>query len=117
MKKALLLVCLCAGVSLAASKSYNITLVEPSVIGGKELKPGSYKVEVMDQKVVIRGNKDSAEAPIKVENADSKYNATTVRYGNGDGKYRVQEIHLAGTRMNLVVEGDSGEEAGVAHRP
>jgi hypothetical protein len=89
--------------AVASAKSYSITLYEPSVIGGAELKPGDYKLELKDEKVVIKKGKQMGEAPVKVETADSKYSSTTVRYRNGDGKYHIQEIHLGGTNMKLVV--------------
>jgi len=89
--------------AIASAKSYTLTLFEPSVIGGMELKPGQYSLELKDQKVVIRKGKETCEAAVKVEMADSKYGATSVRYTNGDGKYHVQEIHLGGTNMRLVV--------------
>jgi hypothetical protein len=92
--------------AVASAKSYSITLFEPSIIGGAELKPGDYTLELKDEKVVIRKGKQLGEAPVKVETADSKYPTTTVRYRNGDGKYRIQEIHLGGTNMKLLVSAD-----------
>lgn len=89
--------------AVASARSYSITLYEPSVIGGAELKPGDYRLELKDEKVVISKGKQMGEAPVKVETADSKYSTTTVRYRNGDGKYHIQEIHLGGTNMKLVV--------------
>jgi hypothetical protein len=88
---------------LASAKSYSITLFEPSVIGGAELKPGEYTLELKDEKVVIKKGKQMSEAAVKVETADSKYSTTSVRYSNGDGKYHIQEIHIGGTNMKLVV--------------
>ncbi|MBZ5593589.1 MAG: hypothetical protein LAP39_15220 [Acidobacteriia bacterium] len=88
---------------LASAKSYSITLFEPSVIGGTELKPGDYTLELKEEKVVIKRGKQACEAAVKVETADSKYSSTSVRYSNGDGKYHIQEIHLGGTTMKLVV--------------
>jgi len=38
-----------------------------------------------------------------VENDSNKYATTTVRYSNGDGRYKIQEIRLGGTHMKLVV--------------
>jgi hypothetical protein len=88
---------------LASAKSYSLTLFEPSVIGGTELKPGDYTLELKDEKVVIKKGKQMGEAAVKVETADSKYSTTSVRYSNGDGKYHIQEIHIGGTNMKLVV--------------
>ena len=106
MKKILILFVVLGMAVIASAKSYSITLFEPSIIGGSELKPGDYKLELKDEKVVIRKGKLISEAPVKVETADSKYSTTTVRYRNGDGKYRIQEIHLGGTNMKLLVSVD-----------
>ncbi|HLN04235.1 MAG TPA: hypothetical protein VK335_33420 [Bryobacteraceae bacterium] len=102
-KRFLMLFAVLGLAALASAKSYSLKLFEPSVIGGTELKPGEYTLELKDQKVVIHKGKQSCEATVKVETADSKYGSTSVRYTNGDGKYHVQEIHLGGTNMRLVV--------------
>ena len=86
----------------SAASTHKITLFQHSLVNGSELKPGEYKVTVADNKAVISQGKTSVEAPITVETADSKYSSTSVRYRNGDGKYRVQEIRLGGTNTKLV---------------
>ncbi len=103
MNKIVVLVAMLAVAALASAKSYSIKLFEPSVIGGTELKPGDYTLELKDEKVVIRKGKQMGEALVKVESADTKYSSTTVRYSNGDGRYHIQEIHLGGTNMKLIV--------------
>ena len=104
MKKALLLVCLAAAVALASTKSFVVKLYQPSIIGSTELKPGEYKIEVGDQKVMIKHGKEVTEAPAKVETGDAKYSSTTVRYAAGDGKYKIEEIRIGGTNMKLVLD-------------
>ena len=103
MKKILFTFAVLALAATASAKSYSIMLFQPSVIGGTELKAGEYRLELKGEKVVIRNGKSLGEAPVKVENADTKYNTTTVRYTNGDGKYHIQQILLGGTNMRLVV--------------
>ena len=88
----------------SAASSYRITLFQPSIVGGKELKPGEYKVTLKDNKALIAKGKDSVEADVKTETADAKFSSTTVRYSNGDGKYKVQEIRLGGTNTRLVFD-------------
>ena len=39
---------------------------------------------------------------MKTETADTKFASTTVRYKNGDGKYRVEEIRFGGTTTKIV---------------
>jgi hypothetical protein len=109
-KKILVLFAVMALAAVASAKSYSIKLLAPSVIGGTELKPGDYTLELKDEKVVIRKGKQISEAPVKVENADAKYPATTVRYNTADGKYRIKEIHLGGTNLKLILHAESSAE-------
>ena len=85
-----------------AATTYKVTFFQPSLVNGTELKPGRYRVELKDNTAVISGGKQSVEAPGKAETAASKFSSTTVRYSNGDGKYRLQEIHIGGTNTKLV---------------
>lgn len=103
MKKALLFVCLLAGMALASTKSFTVTLFEPATIGGAELKAGDYKCELQEQKIVIKHGHEITEATVKVESGDAKYSGTTVRYANADGKNKVEEIRVGGTNMKLVL--------------
>jgi hypothetical protein len=101
--KTLLLTFATFGLAIAsAASSYKVTLFQPTLIGGKELKPGVYKVEVKDSTAVLSQGKESVEAPVKTETADSKFSNTSVRYRNGDGKYRIEEIRIGGTSTRLV---------------
>ncbi|HEY2016980.1 MAG TPA: hypothetical protein VGH38_25925 [Bryobacteraceae bacterium] len=102
MKRSLLFLCAVTTLALAGTKSYMVNLMEPALLGSTELKPGEYRVEVVDQKAVLRRGKSHNEAPVKVETADSKYTSTTVRFTNGDGKLHIQEIHIGGSKTKLV---------------
>jgi hypothetical protein len=86
----------------SAASNYKVTLFQPSIIAGKELRPGEYKVELKDNTAVLSKGKETVEAPVKTETADTKFSSTTVRYTNGDGKYKVQEIRLGGTTTKIV---------------
>ncbi|HBY64776.1 MAG TPA: hypothetical protein DEH78_33575 [Solibacterales bacterium] len=86
----------------ASAANYKVTLFQPSLLDGKELKPGEYKVTVTESKATISKGKDSVEANVKVETADEKFGSTSVRYQNGDGKYRIREIRIGGTNTKLV---------------
>lgn len=68
------------------------------------MKAGDYMLTVEDNKVVISNGKNEVEATVKVETADSKFNSTSIRYLNGDGKYKVREIRIGGTATKLVFE-------------
>ncbi len=86
----------------SAATNYKVTLFQNSTIGGTELKPGEYKLEVNDNKVVVKSGKKTIEADVKVETANEKFGATSVRYNTADGKNQVQEIRLGGTNTKLV---------------
>ena len=99
---------LVAGLAVAGGHSYNVSLFVPSRVGATELKPGQYKIEVNDQTAVIRQGKVQAESPVKVEEGDSKFATTVVRYGSSaDGKSRIQEIRIGGTKTRLVFNSDT----------
>ncbi len=93
----------------AHAKSYSVTLPQPASIAGTELKPGQYTVELEGQQVTIKSGKTRISAPVKVETENNKFASTTVRYNNSEGKYKIQEIRLGGTKTRLVV--NTGSEA------
>jgi hypothetical protein len=97
--------------AIAQAATYRITLLKPSVVAGKELKPGDYKVEVDNDKAVISHVKTSIETKVKTETTDKKYSSTTIRYEMEGEKYKVQEIGIGGTRTKLVLS-DNGTQAG-----
>ena len=104
MKIAKLVLCL-GTVAMAwasASKSFDVTLNSPAQVSGTELKAGTYSVVLAGDKAMIHSGKVSVEAPVTVEQGDKKYSATTVRYTTVDGKNRIKEIQLSGTKTMLI---------------
>jgi hypothetical protein len=94
---------LVAGLAVASARSYTVSLFEPATVGSTELKPGEYKIEVNDQKAIIRKGKVQTESQVKVEEGDTKFDTTVVRYvNNADGKVHIQEIRIGGTKTKLV---------------
>ena len=102
MKKTLFVFATLALAIASAAASYKVTLFQASMINGTELKPGDYKIELKDNKVFVKGGKNVVEADVKVENSTEKFNSTSVRYTNADGKMKVQEIRLGGTNSRIV---------------
>jgi hypothetical protein len=49
--------------------------------------------------VVITNGKTKVEAEVKVENVETKYSSTSVRYADG----KISEIRLGGTTKKLVL--------------
>ncbi|HTS64722.1 MAG TPA: hypothetical protein VMH28_22015 [Candidatus Acidoferrales bacterium] len=81
--------------------TYKVTLSQPTIVKGQELKPGDYRLNVGDQKVTIVNGKQSVEVPVKVESVDQKFDSTSVRY-TGTEKPKITEIRLGGTKTKLV---------------
>jgi hypothetical protein len=86
----------------SAASSYHFSIFQSSFVGGKELKPGDYKIELNGDKAMIKVGKQTVETAVKVENGSEKFPETSVRYGNADGKMTVQEIRLGGTTTKLI---------------
>ena len=100
MKKKLLISFALFGLAIASAKSYTVTLYQAAKLGGMELKAGEYRVEVVDQKAVFRNGTLHGEAPVKVENGETRFNTTSVRL-SGEGTKEIQEIRLGGTKTTL----------------
>jgi hypothetical protein len=102
MKRFILALVCTAALAFASAKTYKVTLFQPTVLSGTELKPGNYRLNLENDKVVITDGKQSAESAVKIEQTQTKSPSTTVRYSADGGKNRVQEIRLGGTTMKLV---------------
>ena len=103
MRKVLPLFMVVAGLAVAGARSYTVSLTKPNMLGTTELKPGDYKIEVDGDKAILRQGKVQTESPVKVEEADTKFESNVVRYVNSaDGKAHIQEIRIGGTRTKLV---------------
>lgn len=86
-----------------AAQEYSVRLNNPATVAGTDLKAGDYKVELVGDKAMIHGKKDTVEASVKVEEGSEKFNSTTVRYTvAAGGKYQISEIHLGGTKTKVV---------------
>ena len=101
MKKLLLLFAV-AGLAVASAKTYEIDLFQPAMLGDISLAPGHYSVDVADMKAVFRNGRIHGEAPVKMEDADMKYNRTSVLLTNNGGQMHIQEIHIGGSKMKLL---------------
>lgn len=88
--------------AIASANTFTITLFQPSLVAGTELKPGDYKMTLDNDKAVISRGKEKVEATVKVESSETKYGTTSVRYTNADGKMKVTEIRLGGTTTKVL---------------
>lgn len=104
MTKRFLFAFVMLALAVASAKTYSVTLFQPSVLAGTELKPGDYRLDLEGSKVTLKNGKLVVESAVKVETADTKFGSTSVRYASGEGKFRVQEIRLGGTKLRLVFD-------------
>ncbi|HLI83542.1 MAG TPA: hypothetical protein VKV17_06465 [Bryobacteraceae bacterium] len=93
---------LAAGFALASAKTYAIDLFQPVMLGSTELKPGHYTIAIDGAKAVLRNGKLEGEASVKMEDADRKYDRTSVVLLNSGGQMHIQEIHIGGSKTKLV---------------
>ena len=101
MKKLLLLFAV-AGLAVASAKTYEIDLFQPAMLGDISLAPGHYSVDVDGTKAVFRNGKIHGEAPVKMQDAETKYNRTSVLLANNGGQMHIQEIHIGGSKIKLL---------------
>jgi hypothetical protein len=88
-----------------AASAHRITLYQPSTVGTTELKPGDYKVEMKDGKVVISQGSTRVETDATIETNDNKFDRTSIRYASTDGKMKISEIRVGGSKQRIVVNG------------
>lgn len=89
-------------VTVISAKTFTVTLHQPSVVEGKELKPGNYKVQLAGETATITNGKQTVESAIKTEETSERFSATSVRYTEKDGKMTIREIRVGGTGTKVV---------------
>ncbi|MFN7992136.1 MAG: hypothetical protein U0Q18_00950 [Bryobacteraceae bacterium] len=95
--------------SVASAETFRVTLVEPSIVKGTELKAGECKFDVKDNAVVIAQGRQKVEVPVTVNTVDKKFAGTRILYDTVSGKYSIKEIQIGGTKTKLTF--DSGVQA------
>ena len=84
----------------AAGVTYKVTLLDNSVISGKQVKAGDYKVELKDNNTaVLLHGKQQIEVPAKAETSATRYSTTEIQYSNNND---LQEIRIGGTNTKIV---------------
>jgi len=103
---------LLAALTTANAKTYTVTLFQPTVVAGTELKAGTYGIDVKDSGFVIKNGKTAITVPARLEKVDNKYPSNSVRYRVSNGKNELDEIRLGDTNLKLVLgAGESGAAA------
>jgi hypothetical protein len=103
MKKTLLLSFVVLGATaFASSNSFKMNLAQDSVVEGKTLKAGDYKVSVENGNAVIKHGKDTIEVPAREATETDKFPTTSLIYKDTD---KLSEVRFGGTHTKIVFEG------------
>ena len=103
IERLLLLVSVMGLAVASAASNFNLNFYQPTVVNGITLKIGEAKLEIRDNKAIVKQGKTSVEANVKVETANSKYLYTTVGYKDSEN-HQIKDITIAGTTTKLIFE-------------
>jgi hypothetical protein len=91
-----------SSLGIASAKSFDVILGAPAMAGNTELKAGEYKLKVEGTQAIFTDQSSkSITVAVKVENADHKFDQTSVETSNQNGMDSIQAIDLAGSKTKL----------------
>ncbi len=94
----------------AATGTYKVSVLENSLVDGKQVKAGDYKLEMKDTNtIVLKQGRQAIELPGRTETATAKYSSTELQYTNNND---LQEIHIGGTNTKIVFGGSNPAAGG-----
>jgi len=90
-------------VAVAGPKTYDLLLANPLKAGSVQLAPGDYKLRIDGSNVVFTDvqTHKSQSVPVKIENADQKYAATTLDATKHGDTEQIDSIELGGSKIKL----------------
>lgn len=94
----------------AASNTYKVEILQDSVIEGKAVKAGDYKVSMLNGNAVLKHGKDTIEVPAREVTATSKPASTELTYRD---QTNLEEISIGGTHTKIVFEGAVPTQSGL----
>lgn len=111
MKKTLLSsFLLIAATGFAASNSYKVNIYQNSVIEGKTVKAGEYKVTLENGNAVLKQGKDMIEVPAHEVMGDVKVASNELVYQDNTN---LKSIEIGGTNKKIVFEGAGSAQSGM----
>jgi hypothetical protein len=100
---------LISAISLAVASpadTVNVNLYQPTSVNGTAFKTGEAKIELKDNKVIVKQGKVAVEAAVKVESNTAKYGYTSIVYREGSD-HSIKEIYVGGTTKRIVFDSPS----------
>jgi hypothetical protein len=107
MRKVMFAVATLALTAFAASNTFHVQIDETAWIGGTEVQPGEYKVQMQGDKAILKMGKTVIEVPAKMETVERKFATSGVVMQTVDHKQKVQEIQIGGTKDRIVFQSAS----------
>ena len=92
-----------ASVSIAYSKTYNVSFSRATQAGSVQLKAGSYEVKLDGDKAIFTDVDSSKQysVPVKVENAAKKFEYTKIETTNSGNVDTLKDIRLGGSTTQI----------------
>ncbi len=92
-----------SAVAIAGPKTYDVVLPTSAKAGSAQLAPGEYKLRVEGSNAIFTGAQTHASVtvPVKVENGDTKYNATSLDTSKQGDTVQITSIELGGSKTKL----------------
>ena len=103
LNKFLLTLAAAGAVSLsAAAPTYKVSLLQNSMVDGRQVNAGDYKLEMKDSNTaVLKHGKQTIQLPAREETAPAKFSTTEIQYRNNND---LQEIRIGGTNTKIVFQ-------------
>jgi len=112
MKKTLLLGFIAlSATAFAASNTLKVNIFQDSVVDGKTIKAGDYKISIENGNAVMTQGKESIQVPAREETEPNKFPHTELTYKNNSTN--LEEISVGGTHTKIVFEGASPNRSGL----
>jgi hypothetical protein len=83
----------------AGDQTYRVNFPQDTVVAGKSLKAGQYKVSIDGGNATLKQGKESIQVPAHEEAATRKADSNVLVYGEGQN---LKEIRLGGTQTKIV---------------
>ncbi|HXS95989.1 MAG TPA: hypothetical protein VN736_15395 [Candidatus Limnocylindrales bacterium] len=85
--------------TVPSNRTYTITIAQPTVVNGTQLKAGDYKLSMGQDKITLVLGKSTVDVPAKFEANEKKFEDTALRLVSG----ALVEIRLGGTKTKIVL--------------
>jgi hypothetical protein len=85
--------------AFAGEKTYDVNLVQDSIINGQTVKAGSYRVAFENDKAILKHGKQVIEVAAREETAPNKFESNEVTYTE---KNNLRQINVGGTHTKII---------------